>query len=635
MKFIPPEDWAPQGIADLEAAAWEALHEPGCASVVAGPGAGKTEFLAQRAVYLLQTGICLSSSRILAISFKKDAAENLKARVNKRCSPALAGRFESVTFDAFTKGIVDRFLTAVPQEWQPTKPYDIAFPTKIEVEQFLNSLRGKADGGFQAAIASLDASNFESNHVGVQRLAAGRPTPATATEFAVQRWWEQSLARRPHSSVTFVMLNRLAELLLRTRPHILKSLHLTYPFVFVDEFQDTTYAQYDFLLSAFGGGQTVVTAVGDNKQRIMGWAGALQNAFEQFQSDFHARQISLKANYRSSPNLVKIQQVVARAIDEGAVEAEARTVQQVDGEVAEVWNFPNKATEAEQIASWLAEDMRLRGTAPRDYALLVKQTAERFEEQLAGALGTKNIKLRNESRRIGKVTLQDLLVDELTRVCIAIMKVAATDRAPEAWDIASKAFLRLSGADIDDEVPCQKAEKKLNAFIERLRRYMQKANPCPKYAQVILTHIMEFLDPGALARAYPEYSAGDNLSMIVESLRLHLSASSNGATTWAACIDAFEGKDYVPMMTVHKSKGLEYDTIIFVGLDDQTWWSHSRGNVEGVATFFVALSRAKQRIVFTFCATRGPKKQVEDLYALLREAGVPELEYAAPAGQKE
>jgi hypothetical protein len=69
---------------------------------------------------------------------------------------------------------------------------------------------------------------------------------------------------------------------------------------------------------------------------------------------------------------------------------------------------------------------------------------------------------------------------------------------------------------------------------------------------------------------------------------------------------------------------LEYDTILFVGLDDSTWWSYSPGNPEGLSTFFVALSRAKQRAIFTFCQTRGDRKKIADLYKLLAEAGVQE-----------
>ena len=58
MALIRSEDWRPHGIEDLEPAAWRALRHEGSACVVAGPGAGKTEFLAQRAAYLLETGIC-------------------------------------------------------------------------------------------------------------------------------------------------------------------------------------------------------------------------------------------------------------------------------------------------------------------------------------------------------------------------------------------------------------------------------------------------------------------------------------------------------------------------------------------------------------------------------------------------
>ncbi|WP_246684090.1 MULTISPECIES: UvrD-helicase domain-containing protein [unclassified Mesorhizobium] len=65
------------GRAAIHPEAWRALRQAGCVCVVAGPGAGKTEFLAQRAVYLLETGACPSPYQVLAISFKSDAADNL------------------------------------------------------------------------------------------------------------------------------------------------------------------------------------------------------------------------------------------------------------------------------------------------------------------------------------------------------------------------------------------------------------------------------------------------------------------------------------------------------------------------------------------------------------------------------
>ena len=50
----------------------------------------------------------------------------------------------------------------------------------------------------------------------------------------------------------------------------------------------------------------------------------------------------------------------------------------------------------------------------------------------------------------------------------------------------------------------------------------------------------------------------------------------------------------MPLMTIHKSKGLkEFDTVFVVGLDDNMWWSFKNERMDGLAAFFVALSRAK------------------------------------------
>src|SRR5262245_62570308 len=65
--------------------------------------------LAQRADFLLRTGLCRYPKRILAISFKVDASRNLKERVKRRCGASLSSRFDSYTFHAFAKRIIDRF----------------------------------------------------------------------------------------------------------------------------------------------------------------------------------------------------------------------------------------------------------------------------------------------------------------------------------------------------------------------------------------------------------------------------------------------------------------------------------------------------------------------------------------------
>lgn len=82
-------------------------------------------------------------------------------------------------------------------------------------------------------------------------------------------------------------------------------------------------------------------------------------------------------------------------------------------------------------------------------------------------------------------------------------------------------------------------------------------------------------------------------------------------------------------MTTHKSNGLEYHTVVFVGLEDGAYFSFARESVEETCNFFVALSRAKRRVYFTFSASRAADRNgrttrsaLRPLYQLLANAGV-------------
>lgn len=133
MKIVHPDKWLPCDGISLEEAADTAVR---CSDrhvlVVAGPGAGKTELLAQKAAFLFQTNQCREPQKILAISFKTDAAQNLKERVEKRCGTDIKGRFVSMTYDAFAKNILDHFLYALPDELRPATDYLVNDPDIID-----------------------------------------------------------------------------------------------------------------------------------------------------------------------------------------------------------------------------------------------------------------------------------------------------------------------------------------------------------------------------------------------------------------------------------------------------------------------------------------------------------------------
>src|ERR1700741_5483896 len=303
---ISPDDWQPVGVSTLEEAAWKVLRSTNNTCVLAGPGSGKTELLAQRASYLLQTGICRQPQRILAISFKRDAAKNLRDRVVMRCGPDLSRRFVSLTFDAFTKSLIDQFRLGIPLQWRPTYPYQIAFPRMATTRTIIDIARETAPAHWKTAVSSIKANTFETHILGPTRLPLGPREPASADDYAVFEWWPLNLQNVDGSSLNFVMINRLAKLVQRANVQLGLALKATYTFVFVDEFQDTTFAQYDFLRSVFNKSGVSVTSVGDIKQRIMIFAGAQATATSKFEEEFGAEIVPLQRNFRSSPALVAI-----------------------------------------------------------------------------------------------------------------------------------------------------------------------------------------------------------------------------------------------------------------------------------------------------------------------------------------
>src|SRR6266540_5810085 len=157
---VRPEEWQPVGVESLEDNAEEVVRSTENRSVIAGPGAGKTELLAQRGAYLLQTGGSPRPQRILAIAFKRDAATNLAARVRMRCHPEHAARLDSMTFDAFAKGLVDRFGQALPEPWRPAADYKIFFPNERDYREYLSGV-GAPPIGTRHEIEAIGTKVFE------------------------------------------------------------------------------------------------------------------------------------------------------------------------------------------------------------------------------------------------------------------------------------------------------------------------------------------------------------------------------------------------------------------------------------------------------------------------------------------
>lgn len=619
---VDPNHWQPVGIETLEANALDVVRSTNNRSVIAGPGSGKTELLAQRACYLLQCGISPPPQRILAISYKRDAAANLATRVRARTHPDLAHRFDSLTFDAFAKSLLDRFGQALPKEWRPTPNYEIANATFTNVQATLQSLNPPKEVGTKAGVIGIAVKTFERDHLVAARLRLTLPESPTVEEWATAEFWKSWLRTGAHSALTFSMVGRLAELLIRTNPMVGDALRLTYSHLFMDEFQDTTQVQYDLAKTIFAGSNTVVTAVGDNKQQIMRWAMAMNDPFAPFEADFSAKRTPLHNNYRSSPDLVRIQEILAKALDTKAGKPVSMSEGTIVGNSCEVWDFQTADVEAAHLADFVAGEMKTYDIKPRDFALLVRMKAADYLKRLEPAFAKRGLTIRNEAELVGKVALQELFTEPLSDVVLSILRLSTVESAGRYWTECLDKICYFWGLSFDDDDRRAKAAGSLQEFADKFLTQFPVPPADAADAKQIVSKIISFVGQKRLLAVSPAYRQGDWYARVREATERHLETSSKGAQDWIAALDTYEGLSAMPLMTVHKSKGLEYHTVIFIGLDDGAWFNFEKQSREETAGFFVAFTRAKQRVVFTYCAQRGTRNEIAPLYDLLKQAGV-------------
>ncbi|WP_257131390.1 UvrD-helicase domain-containing protein [Bacillus pseudomycoides] len=607
---ISIKEWKPSDGLILESAAFNAVNDLNNSLVVAGPGAGKTELLAQKACFLLETNSCVNPSKILAISFKKDAALNLKDRIKLRLSKNLESRFISQTFDSFAKSILDRFLSALPEEFRPDPNYEIAENQNEFVRAF-----------------SKCGANLYNNKIKKQYIDNLTKRRLENVSGVYKDVWDKLLKGdgdiKP--TLSFQMISVLAIYILETNPLILKSLRKTYSHVFLDEFQDTTRVQYALVKICYHNSETSITAVGDHRQRIMLWAGAKPDIFDSYKNDFNSQEYTLVMNHRSAPRLLEIQKIVNNYLQDIPFSPIANPKWTEDEGVAEIWYFKDSFIEAEHIAERITQLIHQQQISYRDICIIVKQSVQQFSDEIIGVLEKVNIQARNEAK------FQDLLKEDIVLLILNTLKSALDVRDSDSWSFIweVKTFFEGKSGTVNSLI-IDELRKQLKLMLKIVKNRLKKITH-QEELNILLMDIVDFYDVNKIRKYYPQYLQGQYINKLRENLTDYLYQYYLSKNDWIAAIDSFQGNDSIPIMTIHKSKGLEFDVVFFVGFDDNSFWSFSDQEDEDKCTFFVGLSRSKRYLYFTFSENRFGRRRTNSdisiLYQMLEESGVVEEKY--------
>ena len=503
-----------------------AKEQEKCLALTAGPGAGKTEMLAQRADFLFRTGTCRYPKRILAISFKVDASTNLKERVKRRCGSELASRFDSYTFHAFAKRIIDRFRI----------------------------------------VLTGDDALSENYSIGDRKI--------TGTQ------------------ITFNDLVPLAIEILKTSNIARNVIRQTYSDVFLDEFQDCTDDQYKLIKLAFQGTSARLTAVGDTKQKIMGWAGALEGIFETFAQDFSAEPLNMYRNFRSKPRLLRLQNRIIQNLDPNSVMPE----EFLRGDAGEILlcEFENDIKEAESIVERISKWISDEKIPLHEIAILVSKQAESYAAVIMKNLEEKNIPYRNEQQ------LQDISTEPITKLIIDYLLCLYGTREPQSWMRLQEQMLPF----VDDEELEFSKQHYLQDFIINQKKIIEKSEKVSgkfTYWRDVIDPFINQLSIETITALSPDYESESRLREIVNSTITKIQELLEKESDLIKVLKSFLDDQAIRIMTIHKSKGLEFHSVIMLAVEKETFWG--KKDAERCA-FFVGVSRAKQRLLITYSKER-------------------------------
>ncbi len=519
--MINVEDWYPADGLTLEPNAERAATEiESSLALTAGPGAGKTEMLAQRADFLLRTGSCRYPKRILAISFKVDASRNLKERVQRRCGTELASRFDSYTFHAFAKRIIDRFRPVLTGENSLAPDYTIGSP-KVSGKQ-------------------IDFSDL--------------------VPLAIQ-----------------VLINS---------PIACNAIRQTYSDVFLDEFQDCTNKQYELIKVAFQNTNIRLTAVGDTKQKIMGWAGALDGVFATFAEEFQAIPLNMYRNFRSKPKLLRLQNQIILRLDPGSFMPEELMV----GNEGDIYScsFNNCQQEAEFLANQINIWIKEEDTPLSEIAILVSKQLDLYAATVMTELEKLTIPYRNEQQ------LQDLSVEPAARLVVDYLLSLYGDREPAAWTRLMNLLIPFTEDEEEQLIHRQdwqrfiKSERK-----EALRDQLDSSYP---NRWDFVRRFLNKIGLQTLTALSSDYESQARLREVIVETNTKITGMLGSEPDLVKALAKFSDDQAVRILTIHKSKGLEFDAVIMMAIEQEIFFGDQD---ENRCAFFVGVSRAKNKLLLT------------------------------------
>ncbi len=584
------------------------LHDGGPAMIIAGPGSGKTRALTHKIAYLIQDK-GLSPDQILAVTFTNKAAKEMKQRVESLLkdtglsAPSWIGTFHAICVRILR--IEGTSLDLAPD----FVIYDTDDSLKIIKEVMDEIGDSMSDLAPKAVLSSISRAKNELIDPKEYTKQSGGNYFFDRVSKIYPKYQDRL---KDNHALDFDDILFAVVKLFHGNPNVLEKYQKKFLQVLVDEYQDTNRVQYS-LVKMIAKTHRNITVVGDVSQSIYSWRGADYRNMLQFEKDYPGAKVyKLEKNYRSTKNIL----LAAKTLIENNsthISIDLYT-DNPTGEKVYLYEAEHEKSEAGYVADTIAMSFAsstshspeyLSKSSYSDCAVLYRTNAQ------SRAIEESFISAGIPYRIVGGVRFYDR---REIKDALAYLRVFQNPRDTVSWDrcvntpargIGKKGMERIKESSYDVSLIEELTHLDWNKYI----------NVASENAPIVLIdavlkyfNYLEYLNDGTeeslsrienikeLRTVAGQFSS---LSEFLESVALV--ESSNRA------LDAVS--DAVTLMTLHSAKGLEFDNVFIVGMEEGIF-PHSRAMTdpkeleEERRLCYVGITRAKKTLYLTYTRRR-------------------------------
>lgn len=631
------------GLNDMQAEAVQYVNGP--LLILAGAGSGKTRVLTHRIAYLIsECGV--NPYQILAVTFTNKAAGEMKERIGNIVGAGSENVWAS-TFHSTCVKILRRFIEKLgfdrdfiiyDRDDQKSLMKDIIKgmnldPKKYKDKTFLNVISSAKD-------ELIDPDMFIEQAGGDHDyLLYGKA------------YNEYQKRLKANNALDFDDLIMKTVQLFRISPETLEYYRNRFRFILVDEYQDTNTAQFELIrllaehTNEYGDIEHNLCVVGDDDQSIYKFRGANIRNILDFEENYpDAKVIRLEQNYRSTKAILDTANEVIH--NNRARKDKTLWTDNEQGTPVSFTCYPSDRDEAADIINTIYSEVREGNAEYKDFAILYRTNAQSrmFEERLVlrnipyRIIGSINFYQRKEIKdmlaylRVIASHSDDISVRRILNVpkrsigTTSIEKLSnyAEDNEQSLYDV----LLRISEDPfLQKSLGVGRAVGGITKFVSLIEAYKNKLQNASSLVD-LLNELIEDIE-------YFEYLEDDdsdekiedrkeNIGELVNKLAEYEAASENGDepsslsgfledVALVGDIDSYsENTDMVVLMTIHSAKGLEFDNVFLVGMEENVFPGSMSLNAddpeEEIAEerrlCYVGITRARKRLYLSAATTR-------------------------------